>query len=291
MKKLYKVEITLVVDDARLEAIIERARDSYTQAGGGWDVEDDGSERAIPAEEAIESIDDALMELVHTHPAFDGEDIQLIEMTCDTEESAKEFVEASDTTPQESVLSRAPHDSAQAHIEEPTDNLDDYESDVYLCRWPNGEFSVVTASTRREAIIALDEWAGAHPSQVHPIGSFMADFRLTNEGEIVLNQFSEAAGEVIWDLCYPDLRDVLGSDDVTDMGGNFKLGGRERVAKAVENERTRLWDSQPTDTPSTELGKRIAERLGTSAAVADHYVQENAKRILESDEGEDGKPN
>jgi hypothetical protein len=148
MKKLYKVEIALVVDDARLEAIIERARDSYIQAGGAWDVDDDGSERAIPAEKAIESIDDALMELVHTHPAFDGEDIQLTEMTCDTQESAREFVEASDNTPPESVLSRAPNPgeySAQPDTEESTDDLDDYESDVYLCRWPNGEFSVVTA--------------------------------------------------------------------------------------------------------------------------------------------------
>jgi hypothetical protein len=27
----------------------------------------------------------------------------------------------------------------------PTVDVDEYQSDVYLCRWPNGEFSVVNA--------------------------------------------------------------------------------------------------------------------------------------------------
>ena len=119
----------------------------------------------------------------------------------------------------------------------------------------------------------------------------MADFRLTDEGEMVLNEFSEETSDVIWDLCYPRLRDVLRSDDVTDLGGNFKPGGRDRVLQAVKHERTRLWESQPKDEPATELGKRLARRLGTSAVVADHYVEETAKRILASSQGEDGKPN
>ena len=29
---------------------------------------------------------------------------------------------------------------------------------VYLCRWPNGDFSIVMADSRREAIIELDWW-------------------------------------------------------------------------------------------------------------------------------------
>jgi hypothetical protein len=38
------------------------------------------------------------------------------------------------------------------------------------------------------------------------------------------------------------------------------------------------------------LGKRIAKETGTSGTVADYYVEENAKRILESEDGEDGNP-
>jgi hypothetical protein len=44
-------------------------------------------------------------------------------------------------------------------------------------------------------------------------------------------------------------------------------------------------------TLTTELGKRLARQLGTSAVVADHYVEETAKRILQSNKGENGKPN
>jgi hypothetical protein len=114
---------------------------------------------------------------------------------------------------------------------------------------------------------------------------------VTDEGEIVLNEFSEETSDAIWDLCYAPLRDVLHSEGVTDLSGNFKPGGRERVLQAVEHERSRLWENQPNDEPATELGKRLARQLGTSAVVADHYVEETAKRILESNEGEDSKPN
>ena len=135
----------------------------------------------------------------------------------------------------------------------PAVDLDEYQGGVYVCRWPNGEFSVVTAPTQRQAIIALDEWAGAHPSQLHPIDSFMADFRLTDEGEIVLNEFSEATEDFIWDLCYASLRDVLHGEDETDLGGNLKPRGRDCVLQGVKYGRTRLWRNQPKDEPATQL--------------------------------------
>jgi len=36
------------------------------------------------------------MELMHTHPAFDGERIELVELTCDCEENARDLVEVVD---------------------------------------------------------------------------------------------------------------------------------------------------------------------------------------------------
>ena len=38
------------------------------------------------------------------------------------------------------------------------EDLDGLDSPALLCRWPNGEFSIVTGTTKREAIINLDEW-------------------------------------------------------------------------------------------------------------------------------------
>ncbi len=89
------------------------------------------------------------------------------------------------------------------------EDLHENEADLSLCGWPNGDFSIVGASRKREAILALDEWAGAHPSHVHASDSFKVEFRLTDEGEVELTAFGEETADLIWVACYPELGDVL----------------------------------------------------------------------------------
>jgi hypothetical protein len=288
MKKQYKVELTVIVDEASRQSLIDAAR-RCLQPEGAITINDDKGKTRTPPAECIETVDDALMELIYDHPAFEEAGVEVRELSCTEEQSATEFNER--VFSGDAELTSVPVDESAEQIAPDDDELDRYDTEVYLCRWPNGEFSVVTADSKRDAIIALDEWAGAHPSQVHPIDSFMADFRLNDEGEIELTQLSEATGEVVWGTCYPALRDLLASDAVTDMAGELKPGGKKRVRKAVEYERTRLWENQPVDEPATERGRQIAKHMGTSAVVADYYVELAAKRILESDNGEDGKPN
>ncbi|MBX9600055.1 MAG: hypothetical protein K2X35_03585 [Bryobacteraceae bacterium] len=283
MKRFYELKIVLTVDDASRGEIIERARSLYGHPGCSL-IDADGTDHPLTPEEAIQTTDDALMELLHTHPAFGGSGIEIQEVTCTAEECA--------AVDQTQPLEFGELDLDDLTPDEPEEeSLDESEADVYLCRWPNGDFSIVGASTKREAIFALDEWAGAHPSQVHALSSFKADFRLTDEGEIELTEFGEETWDLIWEACYPKLRDVIHDDAVTDMAGGFRPDGRERVLKAVTHERERLWNNQPVDTPKTELGKRIATSLGTSAVVADYHAEKLAQRILESEAGEDGKPN
>lgn len=292
MKKIYEMKVELVIDDDHRQAIIDQARRCYTQSGGAFAVDDDGAEYPMPADEAVQSIPDALMELLQAYPAFDNVGIEVTGMSCDTEETARPYEQPVNAGDEDSASAEGKGDPmVAAEVREEDEDLDECEADAYLCRWPNGDFSIVSAPTKRHAILELDEWAGAHPSQVHPLDSFKADFGLTDEGEIVLHEFGEETRNFIWDTCYPELGEVLVSDEVTDDGGDFKPGGRERVAEAVKHERTRLWDNQPKDKPKTELGKRIAHQMGTSATVADYYVEKAAKKILESEEGEDGKPN
>src|SRR2546425_12169015 len=53
-------------------------------------------------------------------------------------------------------------------------DLDEYnDSGFYLCRWPNGDFSIVLAPTKRHAIIMLDEWGGAEPDFLSPLDTCM----------------------------------------------------------------------------------------------------------------------
>ena len=119
----------------------------------------------------------------------------------------------------------------------------------------------------------------------------MADFCLNEQGEIVLSQFGEIPGTQSGRPATQSSEIFWRSQEVTDDAGCSIEGAEERVRKAVEYENTRLWEDQPKDEPKTELGKKIAGRMGTSAVVANHYVELAAERILKSADGEDGKPN
>jgi len=291
-KRAYEMKVVILVDDEERQQLIETARRVYQAGGGESRITDDQSEDYIPPEEAINSVDDALMELVLNHLEFENAGVEVNEMSCIAEEGAPEFIDSFSAA--EAPAPSGPDDETGAEDDsglDDTDELDEFETGVYLCRWPNGDFSVVTASSRREAIIALDEWAGAHPSYVHPIESFMADFGLTSDGNIELHTFAEETDALIWQTCYPVLQDVFASDEATDDSGEVRAEAIHRVRDAVEQERKRLWDNQPTDEPATEMGKDIAKQMGTSAIVADHYVKIRARRILKSKLGETGKPN
>jgi uncharacterized protein YodC (DUF2158 family) len=179
-----------------------------------------------------------------------------------------------------------------AHFSTDEEDLDEWEEGLYLCRWPNGEFSVVKAASKRDALVQLDEWAGAQASWLVPLEIFMADFRLNDLGGIEFKEFGEETNDFIREHCYPELEAVLSSDAVTSLSGAYSAAEKKVIKKAVARERTRLWENQPEGPAAkTELGKRLQKTMGTTGPVADHYVDQAAKRILESDTGEDVKPN
>jgi hypothetical protein len=63
---------------------------------------------------------------------------------------------------------------------------------IYLCRWPNGEFSVVSAKTKSDAIELLDEWGNAEQASLSRMPDCMFDFRLDDDGQIELADIGEA---------------------------------------------------------------------------------------------------
>ena len=42
----------------------------------------------------------------------------------------------------------------------------------------------------------------------------MLDFRLTDEGVMVLSKFGDEASETLWELCYPELDELLTDEAV-----------------------------------------------------------------------------
>ena len=56
----------------------------------------------------------------------------------------------------------------------------------YCVRWPNGDFSVVSAKDKVEAVMLLDEEGDADMCDIHPLPNFMAHFTLGDDGFLEL---------------------------------------------------------------------------------------------------------
>jgi hypothetical protein len=287
MTNTYKVEFEIILTDEQQQRVIEAARHACSNSQVSTQ-EDDGSMREIPVE-FVNGPVAALMEIVRQNQILDdiGIDVDKVSCTDPEYEAASEDLEA------EQLQRESPEVDDDDLADDDENDLDDWDGGLYLCRWPNGEFSVVKAESKRDAIIQLDEWAGAHVSWLAPLDTFMADFTLNDLGQIELGEFGEETEEFIRDHCYPELEAVLSRDDVmpTD-GGDYSTEGKEKIRQAVEFEKVRLWRDQPQGPAAkTELGKELQARMGTTGIVADHYVKMRAKRLLKSKLGEDGKPN
>jgi hypothetical protein len=182
MRKVYKLELEVTLEEAEEQKVIQAARDHFLARGGARAPVDSAGEtwRDIPAEEALPDVVGAIMELAGDDAELEEAGIEVVSLSCGESKSKDLRAEFDEN------LAEAPETE---ELEVGCDNapgLDDVETGMYLCRWPNGEFSLVKAETRRDALIQLDEWAGAHPSFLFALDTCMVDFRLNDLGEIEL---------------------------------------------------------------------------------------------------------
>ena len=163
---------------------------------------------------------------------------------------------------------------------------------IYLCRWPNGEFSIVKAESRVDAIEKLDEWGNAEQAIISRMNDCMFDFRLSDDGQIELANIGETTEDEIMATCYPVLDKALATAEWDETGSDYSENGRDQIRDAVASERTRLWDSQPpVKDAETELGRKIQKQTDSASVLVNRMVREAAKKRLKSKEGEGGKPN
>jgi hypothetical protein len=160
----------------------------------------------------------------------------------------------------------------------------------YLCRWPNGDFSIVNAKTKGDAIEMLDEWGNAEHAILLRMTDCMFDFRLRDDGQIELVDIGESTHDCILETCYPDLNEAFATAEWDEAGLGYSKRGRQQIREAVELERTRLAET-PVKEAETELGREIQKQTGAASIVVNRIVTEAAKRRLKSKEGEGRKPN
>jgi hypothetical protein len=163
---------------------------------------------------------------------------------------------------------------------------------IYLCRWPNGDFSIVNAKTKDEAIELLDEWGNAEQAFLTRMTDCMFDFRLGDDGQIELADIGGSTHDCIMETCYPELSKAFATAEWDETGLGQLEKGHKQILEAVELERTRLWNSQPpAKEAETGLGREIQKQTGAASVVVNRIVREAAQKRLKSKEGEGKKPN
>lgn len=149
---------------------------------------------------------------------------------------------------------------------------------LFLCRWENGDFSVVQANNRGDALYMLDEVGNAEGSQIKVISEFMIHLKLADDGEFQFEDLGEAAGETIYRNAYPIL-DKAQRKAPRDERGNLTPEGQAMIKKAVRAERNRV-KSKRVKAPSTEAGKALKAEADMPTVIVDRIIRDSATRIL-----------
>ncbi len=163
---------------------------------------------------------------------------------------------------------------------------------LYLCRWPNGDCSVVWARTKEDAIVELDQVGNAEGCPITQIRQFQVHFRLTDEGKLECESLGEGTSERLFALAYPVLEQTL-EKVYGEMDRNqevFTPEQQARIQAAIEQERQRVRvKSEELAEPETEMGHDIKRQTGMATPLINRIVQQTAQEILKDFKGQ-GKP-
>jgi len=164
---------------------------------------------------------------------------------------------------------------------------------LFLCRWPNGDCSVVWAPNKEDAIVELDQVANAEGCPIKQVRAFQVHFVLNDQGKLALEAFGEGTEEEIFSFAYPGLDKALSDaygDGAYDSYEKLPPDRRAAIAKAVEEERVRItFDQAEVPEPLTELGRDLKKQTDAPTVLVDRIVHQVATKKLRHFRGH-GKP-
>ena len=159
---------------------------------------------------------------------------------------------------------------------------------LYLCRWPNGDCSVVRANNKGEAVELLDEIGNAEGCPLIPLSTFMVHLRISDEGEVEFDSLGEATEDALFALAYPLLNEAL-LNVPADEAGTLTPEGLAAVRDAVAKERKRV-RLRKVKEPDTEWGREMKKIIRAPTRIIDRVIRESATKRLERFPVK-GKPN
>jgi hypothetical protein len=153
---------------------------------------------------------------------------------------------------------------------------------VFLCRWPNGDVSIVAARNKDDAIYKLDEFDNADHAYISQLNELLVDFRLEEDGHLELSEFGESTEDEIMKKAFPELEKTLMSGELDRLNENSEAY-KAAIRRVAELERKRLWGKKSKlKQAKTEIGQQLQTEMGAAAVVADRAVERRAKQILKN---------
>ena len=159
---------------------------------------------------------------------------------------------------------------------------------VYKLRWPNGDFSFVSAASQQEAIEALDEIDNAEGCPLSVVEDFMVHFHLEEDGTFELEGFGEVTEHAIWQD-YPVLDKTLDRIFKEAKGQPLTREHMKVISVAVKKERERV-EAKAVEQPATLLGQAIKSAMDAPTSLTDREVEKQAMEGLKNFKPK-GKPN
>ncbi len=149
---------------------------------------------------------------------------------------------------------------------------------VFMCRWPNGDFSFVSARSKSEAIETLDEIANAEGCPLSVVEDFMVHFRLEEDGTFELDGFGEVTENTIW-KDYPILDETFTRICEEIKGGQLTREHMQVIGEAVGKERERV-KAKKMKQPATHLGQEIKKVMDVPTSMIEREIKKTAMEKL-----------
>jgi hypothetical protein len=163
---------------------------------------------------------------------------------------------------------------------------------LFICRWQNGDFSAVSASSKTAAIALLDEVGNAETCELFTAKNFMVHFRLKQEADEVddfvpveLEGFGEQTVDMLCDRVYPDYFDASITEgenwpDEEEATPEDVTATLRSLNEALVKERTRQWGEikEPGISNDPEAAHLQKAGLDLSKSVAERTAKEHRHR-------------
>ena len=163
---------------------------------------------------------------------------------------------------------------------------------LFICRWQNGDFSAVSASSREEAMELLDEVGNADVAEVFTAKRFMVHFQLKKQVDSVeepvpvdLEGFGEETYDMLCERVYPVYSKAsMRVYDELHANGDVPKEAYDAALKvlndAVVTERMRNWDSKiPALSDDPDVAK-LQKQVDVPRPMAEQAVKERRRRAM-----------